>query len=188
MTYATIEDGESTPLQDGGYSVNGTTSGSSSTNQRGSFATVRAVMVGATVMGALVLLRMAGPSTMMRTKSSSSTVDSMVVVSSAATQKNDPCLVAGGNFNWNNNDRDGLSPNPFETCYQWKNEAKYCWSKSHYSSDDDDDSLGRYTLCVPLPFDEPFFAGFSDGWHTHSSNNLHPIHYCGPPCTTMKGL
>ena len=110
MTYATIEDGESTPLQDGGYSANGTTSGSSSTNQRGSFATVRAVMVGATVMGALVLLRMAGPSTMMRTKSSSSTVDSMVVVSSAATQKNDPCLVAGGNFNWNNNDRDGQIP------------------------------------------------------------------------------
>ena len=69
MTYATIEDGESAPLQDGGYSDNTT----STKNKYASSAIVRTVMVGATVTGALLLLIMAGPSKMMLTNSSSST-------------------------------------------------------------------------------------------------------------------
>jgi hypothetical protein len=150
MTYATIEDGELTPLQ-GGHSDKAT-SGRTSTNKRA------AVMVGATVVGALVLL-MAGPLTMPMTGSSN--VDTMIVASSTATHgvhiraappyrqdKNGlvHCAPATGPFSgrsckdpfgWcagpGSSFSEGVHLQHFETCYVSQN--GYCWSHSHTVSD-----------------------------------------------------
>ena len=53
MTYDKIEDEESTPFHDGGYSANSTTAAALSTKKPTSSTIVRAVMVGAMV-GALL--------------------------------------------------------------------------------------------------------------------------------------
>ena len=89
MTYDTIEDGESTPLHEGGYSEDAL----STKNKRiSSSIIVRALMVGTTV-GALLL--MAGHSKMTMNKTSN--VDGMVVVSSKTTDDH-PCAPATGTF------------------------------------------------------------------------------------------
>ena len=62
MKYDTMEDGESTPLQEGGYSADSPTAAAPSTKNRTSSAIARAMMVG-TAVG--VLLLMAGHSKMM---------------------------------------------------------------------------------------------------------------------------
>ena len=93
MQYNTIEDGESTPLHEGGYSKEPL-----STNKRTSSIIVRAMMVGtAMAMGALLL--MAGPSKIM-TMHQSNNVDGMVVVSSTTSPRSEieACYVAVGNL------------------------------------------------------------------------------------------
>ena len=39
--------------------------------------------------------------------------------------ENGPCLVADGTFNPDNTHQYGCHRDPFETCYQWVNEATY---------------------------------------------------------------
>jgi len=71
MTYDTIKDGDSTPLQEGGYSIDGTSTSAapfSTKNKHTSSAIVRAMMVGAAV--GVLLLMMAGYSKMMMDSSS----------------------------------------------------------------------------------------------------------------------
>ena len=83
MQYGTIKDGESTPLQEGGYSDDGTSTSAApnTTNKHTRSAIIRALMVGTTV--GTLLLMMAGHSKMM---ARSSNVDGMVAVSSTARQ------------------------------------------------------------------------------------------------------
>ena len=122
MTYATIEDGESTPLQ-GGHSDEAI-SGHTSTNKRAVAAIVRAVLL------------MADHSKLMM--NSSSNVDTMVVVSSAATQGTDitKCAPATGPFSGLScKDAFGYCAGPgesfgehsamdhYETCYVSNNDS-----------------------------------------------------------------
>ena len=140
--------------------------------------------MGATVAAAVLLvLMLTDPSKRLRTNRSRSNVDSMVVVSSAATQEG-PCLVPPADvaFNPNNSHLSGCRVNPFETCYQYGNRSKFCWSKSYY----DADTTGRFCRCVPLPFYFSRGDGDRDDWHPISPENLRPTNTCGPPCTTMK--
>jgi len=81
MKYDTIEDGESTPLQEGGYSDDGTSTSAApnTTNKHTRSTIVRILMVGTTV--GTLLLMITGHSKMMARYSN---VDGMVAVSSTA--------------------------------------------------------------------------------------------------------
>ena len=145
-----IKQGESMPLQ-GGHSD--TAMSSPITNKRASSAIVRVMMMGTAVAVGVLLLIIAGPSKkMMLTNSSSNVVTSIeseVVAKNAATlHENGPCLVppAGTAFNPDNSRTYGCHVNPFETCYQYRNETQYCWSKSYWSN-----SREAFCLCVPIP-------------------------------------
>ena len=150
MTYATINDGEATPLQisEGTSSV----APSSTKNKRTSSIIVRALMVGTTV-GALLL--MAGHSKMTMNKTSN--VDGMVVVSSKTTDDH-PCAPATGTFSGKScKDRYGWCAGPgesfggyakiddFETCYVSQN--GYCWSHSHPVTEC---AESMYVLCTTV--------------------------------------
>ena len=147
MTYATIEEGESTPLQNGGgySSADRTTAAATprTKHTRTSAGLLRAMMVGTTV-GALLL--MAGPSKM-GTMNKSSNVDGMVVVSS--WHLGTDCAPATGTFSGLScKDMAGYCAGPhgvweepgvakhirhFETCYVSNNAPPNdrCWSRSH---------------------------------------------------------
>ena len=182
MTYDTIENGESTPLQ----IPEGTSVAPSSTkNKHTSSIIVRALMVGTTV-GALLL--MAGHSKM-TTMNKTSNVDGMVVVSSTVkctpatgtfsglSCKNNKsfCAGPGGSFSQRGNRKD------FETCYVSNNPSPNdrCWSHSHTVCA----GLGchlYYDRCDPL--------GYNDGdkgydeygiWHVSAP---HSDGSCGYPC------
>ena len=98
MLSATTEHGEALPLQVGGHSDTATTSAPITINKVAASAIVRALrmMVGAIVaVVVLLVLMLTDPSKRFLTNRSRSNVDSMVVVSSAATQEG-PCLVPPG--------------------------------------------------------------------------------------------
>ena len=69
-------------------------------------------------------------------------------------------------------------PDPLETCYQYGDTAKYCWSHSYYQ----DNGLGWFP-CLPAPY--------KSAWHSVGQENLryvNPITHpysCGPPCQEM---
>ena len=193
MTYDTIEDEESTPLHDGGYSANSTTAAALSTKKPTSSTIVRAMMVGATVG---VLLLMAGPS-MMTMNTRSRNVDGMVVVSSATSRLSDEqCAPATGTFSglscqgsdgWCAGAGESFREYPamlyFETCYVSQN--GYCWSHSH----EVDGNLGTlfidyYTRCDP--------DGYIDGRYDYKSYGIWHISAplsdgsCGNPCQEFK--
>ena len=199
MTYATIEDGESTPLQ-GGHSVEAI-SGHTSTNKRAVAAIVCAVMVGATI-SALVLM-MAGPLTM--PLNGSSNVDTMVVVSSTATQEKGSditkCAPATGKFSGLScKDSDGNCAGPgssfgehpgndfFETCYVSNNSPPNdrCWSCSHTVS-----------LCALWVFCDDYHercdpVGYLDGDIDYNKDGVWHVSAplsdgsCGNPCQEFK--
>ena len=180
MTYGTIEDKESTPLQEGGYSDD---AAPGTNNNRTSSVIARAVMVG-TIAGALL---MAGHSMMMPNRSSN--VDGMVIVPSAASRLSGkaPCLVAGGTFSGTNT-RDGKYGKvvAFENCYQARDNKgndivpwQYCWTKSYHSSLCDMLSTNAYCYlpCVP-----------TGNWVELDPRFVNPVtdpHSCGPPCENM---
>ena len=182
-----IKQGESMPLQ-GGHSD--TAMSSPITNKRASSAIVRVMMMGTAVAVGVLLLIIAGPSKkMMLTNSSSNVVTSIeseVVAKNAATlHENGPCLVppAGTAFNPDNSHLAGCRVNPFETCYQYRNEAKYCWSKSYYETQNE--HYRSFCQCVPIPFSRYNH----DDWHPLEARYVNPVTHpnsCGPPCTTMK--
>ena len=148
MPYATIHEGEATPLQipHDGYSAD-STGVAPSTKKRASSIIVRAMMVG-TAMAMGTLLLMAGHSKMM-TRNSSRNVDGMVVVSSTATQDSSDCAPATGTFSGLScKDSNGYCAGPhglweepgvakalnhFETCFVSNNPPPNdrCWSRSH---------------------------------------------------------
>ena len=185
---ATIEQGEAMPLQGGGHSATAPTSAPTRTmnNNRAASAIVRALrmLVGATVvMGALLVWMVAVHSNRILTNHSRSNVDSMVVVSTAATHEG-PCLVppAGTAFTPDNSRTYGCRKDPFETCYQYRNEAKYCWSKSYWS-----DYMGAFCRCAPIPYNPA--GGNRQNWDSVDPKYVNPVTTpttCGEPCTTMK--
>ena len=83
------------------------------------------------------------------------------------------CYPAVGAFNGISTDTFFGKDNPFQTCYQYGTEAKYCWSESYFNGD----YTGGYHQCLPQPK--------HGAWKYHSAKNLHPNHQCGPPCQEM---
>ena len=187
MTYDTIEDGESTPLHEGGYSENAP----SMKNKYTSAFIVRALMVGTAVaVGALLLMAGHSKMTTMNNKSSN-VVDGMVVVSSATSHlsdNEDPCVIATGTFSGLScKDSKGYCAGPggsfetysamnhYETCYVSQN--GYCWSRSH-----------RFTICGNTAYDRCDPKGYNDGnkhydeggiWHVSAPQSDGS---CGNPC------
>jgi len=89
------------------------------------------------------------------------------------------CVVATGTFNnANSYKKKPLLPiGSFETCYQYGNEDKYCWSNSFY------DDAGNALQCDPLDFgDDDSF----NGWHTVHWYYVNPHGTCGQPCTEFE--
>jgi len=67
---------------------------------------------------------------------------------------------------------DGLIP--FQTCYQYANDAKYCWTTSV--------QIGIYqTACFPVD-SKP------GGWHFVPWEYVNPHLTCGEPCTELESL
>ena len=201
MTYDTIEDGESTPLHEGGYSEDAL----STKNKRiSSSIIVRALMVGTTVaVGALLV--MAGP-LKMTTMNKSRNVDGMIVVSSATSHlsESEACYVAEGTFSGLScKNSKGLCAGPgdswggfaymhhYETCYVSNNPYPNdrCWSRSHtvsscYSGMGAHICDYFYNRCDP----DGYFDGDNgykrDGiWHVST-----PLSdgSCGNPCQEFK--
>jgi len=65
---------------------------------------------------------------------------------------------------------DGL--HPFQTCYQYANDAKYCWTTSVYNCDCN-------IACVPVD-SKP------GGWHFVPWYYVNPHQTCGEPCTEFE--
>ena len=168
---ATIEQGEAMPLQGGGHSATAPTSAPTRTtnNNRAASAIVRALrmLVGATVAGGVLFV-------WMRTDPSKRFL----------TNRMGPCLVppAGTAFTPDNSRTFGCRKDPFETCYQYRNEAKYCWSKSYW-----DDYMGAFCRCAPIPYNPA--GGNRQNWDSVDPKYVNPVttpKTCGEPCTTMK--
>ena len=49
----------------------------------------------------------------------------------------DSCVPAVGTFSGTSTTTSDGKDNPFETCFQYGNYDKYCWTKSWFASDDD---------------------------------------------------
>ena len=206
--YDTIEDGESTPLHEGGCSAVSTIAATPRTKKPTSSTIVRALMVG-TAVAVGVLLLMAGPSSkMMTTMNKSRNVDGMVVASGATQASTDaeditPCLVPpyGEAFNGLScKNEDGFcagggesfgehsAMDNYETCYVSYNSPPYrCWSHSHRVKKCDF-SIG---VCFPES-DRCDPVGYFDGddgydifgvWHVSA-----PLSdgSCGNPCREFK--
>jgi len=89
------------------------------------------------------------------------------------------CVVATGTFNSANShtlrpiQHIGQSAS-FETCYQYGNDDKYCWSNSFYNG-----GLGYAQQCEPADFSD-------DAWHTVHWYYVNPHGTCGEPCTEFQ--
>ena len=186
MTYDTIEDGESTPLHEGGYSKDAP----SMKNKHTSAFIVCALMVG-TAVAVSALLLMAGPSKMMTMNNKSSNIDGMVVVSSATSRLSndeDPCVVATGTFSGlsckdsqghcagpGESFRTHLAMNHYETCYVSQN--GYCWSRSH-----------TFTICELTSYPRCDPKGYNDGNKHYDEKGIWHVlapyldGSCGNPC------
>jgi hypothetical protein len=99
-----------------------------------------------------------------------------------ATQDSAPCLPATDTFQGKSlsDGFNGGHREPFETCFQFLSEAKYCWSKSYYCDDHDDDEAfpNIYYQCTPE----------GDGWKSIDANYVNPVTHpnsCGTPCQDM---
>ena len=106
-------------------------------------------------------------------------------VSWVATQGCRPCLPATDTFNgisvWKH--FGSMFDYPFETCYQYKNEANYCWSKSTFC-DDDKWSIHGFFHCAPNN-DDGTTGNFGGDWNAISAEWVNPVTHpnsCGPPC------
>ena len=201
MPYATINDGEATPLQipDDGYSTECTTAAApSSTKKPTSSTIVRALMV-ATAVAVGTLLLLAGPSKM--TRNSASHVDGMVVVSSRPgicriTSDGGPCYVAEGTFSGLScKNKHGYCAGPggsfggghaartdFETCYVSNNPPpnNRCWSRSHCVITCSTYYVGSFVRCDPVGYFDGDSGYKRDGiWHVSTP---FPDGSCGNPC------
>ena len=74
---------------------------------------------------------------------------------------------------------------PFETCYQYGEEAKYCWTKSYYSSK----GTGGWFQCYPDPSQDK--CADCQEWeriHQDDMKYVNPVTHpysCGLPCQDM---
>ena len=85
-----------------------------------------------------------------------------------------PCFTANGAFGGVSiTDLGGVGRNnPFETCYQNGNDAKYCWSQSHVG----------YMLTHPYVECAPY----GGEWHSVDPKYVNPVTHpysCGGPCS-----
>ena len=197
MTYATIKDGESTPLHEGRCSADSTTSAAPSTKKRASSSIVRAMMVG-TAVAVGTLLLMAGPSKR-TTRNTSSHVDGMVVVSSATEYNacyDSPATVTFSGLSCK--DSKGYCAGPhglweepgvakamhdYETRYVSQN--GYCWSRSvtlHvcYGAKILQNCETVYDRCDPVGYFDGD-NGYNDFGFWHVSTPLSDGS-CGDPC------
>jgi len=93
------------------------------------------------------------------------------------------CVVATGTFNHKISKQNGdvgycyedpMPLNPFQTCYQYANDAKYCWTTSVYNCDCN-------IACVPVD-SKP------GGWHFVPWYYVNPHQTCGEPCTEFESV
>jgi len=91
------------------------------------------------------------------------------------------CVVATGTFNNANSYKDYpiSSTTPFETCYQYGNDDKYCWSNSFF------DYCGVTQQCHPVDFSDDDSIS---RWHTIHWYYVNPHGTCGQPCTEFQQL
>mmetsp|Transcript_43260 Transcript_43260/g.48715 ORF Transcript_43260/g.48715 Transcript_43260/m.48715 type:complete len:198 (-) Transcript_43260:164-757(-) len=90
------------------------------------------------------------------------------------------CVVATGTFNHKISKQNGalgcydnpMPLNPFQTCYQYANDAKYCWTASVYN-------FGCNSACVPVD-------SKTGGWHFVPWYYVNPHQTCGEPCTEFE--
>ena len=122
----------------------------------------------------MMLVVLAGGTVLLLQEGESAAAEGLVV----ALQPSAPCLPAGGTFGGvstiTDNGGDGVA---FETCFQFRNDFTYCWTKSYswYENLDSGNSL-----CAPN----------GDAWYAISANyvntpgvdpNTNPKQ-CGTPC------
>ena len=92
------------------------------------------------------------------------------------------CHPAGGTFNGYSNIFTSQS-DPFETCFQYGDEAKYCWTKSYRCIYRKKDNM------LPFPWLEsihyPCIPNGDDAWHSIDTKNINPVtdpNSCWMPC------
>ena len=107
-----------------------------------------------------------------RTSTTTTAAEGLIV----ATQRDNPCLPAGGAFSGvsttTNKQRD-----PFETCYQYGKEEKYCWTKSYRNV-----LRHGFSPCVPDPRGGVWQTLDPKYVNTPGVDpNTNPKR-CGPPC------
>jgi len=86
------------------------------------------------------------------------------------------CVVATGTFNHKISKQNGgdFGSYPFQTCYQYANDAKYCWTTSV--------DIGICQIaCFPVD-SKP------GGWHFVPWEYVNPHLTCGEPCTELESL
>ena len=95
------------------------------------------------------------------------------------TYKSYPCQPAVGTFNGIS--IDSAKSNPFETCFQFGDEDKYCWTKSYYHLRDYY-SDNYWDTCVPIGKD---WHSVGIAPHAKSVNPVTQPNLCGDPCQLL---
>ena len=89
-----------------------------------------------------------------------------------------PCNTASGKFNGDSH-TSSESHHPFETCFQYGDEPKYCWSKSWEAPANTCNGI-RYYRCIPVgaPWQPVGLIGVAENYAVGGGG-------CGTPCTDM---
>lgn len=137
----------------------------------------------AIVLGVKMLVVAGGAVWMLKTNDAGLTttaVGGLVIATLADT----PCLPASDTFSGISETDFGWfsagQKDPFETCYQEGDYAKYCWSHSRYHINKNYFGFesGAWFECLPL----------GRYWHSVDPKYVNPVTHpysCGPPCQEM---
>ena len=99
-----------------------------------------------------------------------------------ATEGNDDsCVPAGGTFSGTSTTTSDGEDGHFETCFQYGNVDKYCWTKSWFASDF---GGGNWLQCDPDPRDGQWNSIDNDDMRYVNPPPLSPgdPYTCGSPC------
>ena len=89
------------------------------------------------------------------------------------------CFPADGSFSGKSETTGGFysgKDHPFQTCFEYMDTAKRCWSKSHFVLSDAGGDDGWFE-CVPE----------GGGWHDLKVEGELPFNYCETPCQEVCG-
>ena len=95
------------------------------------------------------------------------------------------CHPAGGTFNGYSNIFTSQS-DPFETCFQYGDEAKYCWTKSYRCIYRKEDNMLPFLWLKSIYY--PCIPNGDDAWHSIDAKNINPVtdpNSCGMPCPAV---